>query len=466
MRKLTVLCALTGLMLGACGMTALAEVTVQVSANPASWTNAPAVSIEFSATGASGGDPSFCLSVDSSAWTCSVSSPYSLDVSALADGEHSVCVRATDGDGNVNTACTTVYVDTTPPNVLADAIPSSWSSTPILIWSMAWDDASGVCKYEWKLDGLPWGIGADTLTIDPATLADGPHSVGVRVTDCAANRSPELYRTIYADTSKPLVQLAKATQDGGLTNLLNGGYAIQGTVTITVIASDGPSGLKAIPTVTVTPQGNAPLDITATGTNAGADTFTYTWQVTPATPDGTMALHAAAADRAGNTASADASFNVSKNQAKGTIELEALNPGPSGLTRNVNFRAYDASDALLATWDVPVYFAPHSTKGEFVLLNVPAETVWLSAKTNWNLRHGAAVTFGPLGLGIVNLVGPDKLLGGDLSGDNAVNIQDYSILAGSWYTKNPVADINGDGEVTLADYILMRLHFFATGDPK
>jgi hypothetical protein len=68
------------------------------------------------------------------------------------------------------------------------------------------------------------------------------------------------------------------------------------------------------------------------------------------------------------------------------------------------------------------------------------------------------------GQGFSAFTGTGKLAGGDLNGNNGVNLVDYSILKSYWTTTNPVADINGDGIVNTLDYTILKVYWGATGD--
>ena len=114
---------------------------------------------------------------------------------------------------------------------------------------------------------------------------------------------------------------------------------------------------------------------------------------------------------------------------------------------------------------------------------MPASTVNLSAKTAWTLRRRLAT--GVVGCAtVVDFTGAaGQLKGGDLTGDNIVNLPDYSSIAanfgkcsviggppcGTCAIATPaaaVADINGDGTVNVLDYSILASNWFTTGDPQ
>ena len=167
-------------------------------------------------------------------------------------------------------------------------------------------------------------------------------------------------------------------------------------------------------------------------------------------------------DNAGNSAGATTKhFNVNKDQITGSAELELLNPPVGGITRTVTFVATGGTQK---TWNVPVDFAAASSTGTYTLTDVPSGTTDLSAKSAWNLRSKITVSWGVDGQGTADFVGSDKLLGGDLNGDNIVNTLDYTIYATNYNTTNDVADINGDGAVNTLDYNLISVNFFKNGE--
>ncbi|MBI2842578.1 MAG: right-handed parallel beta-helix repeat-containing protein [Armatimonadetes bacterium] len=89
---------------------------VTISADPASWTDANSVDLTFSATDALSGIDHYELQVDAGTYSAAAS-PYALDVSGLADGTHTVTVKAIDRAGNEATASTTIYLDKTNPGI-------------------------------------------------------------------------------------------------------------------------------------------------------------------------------------------------------------------------------------------------------------------------------------------------------------------------------------------------------------
>jgi hypothetical protein len=112
----------------------------------------------------------------------------------------------------------------------------------------------------------------------------------------------------------------------------------------------------------------------------------------------------------------------------------------------------------------------------FRLVQVPAAATQVSAKTQWSLRvlQNVAFTGGSATLNFVSDGVPGwssatdtYLRGGDLNGDNVINLLDYNVLRLNYGTVNGgPADINGDGKVNLADYGLLEINFGQSGAPQ
>ena len=113
------------------------------------------------------------------------------------------------------------------------------------------------------------------------------------------------------------------------------------------------------------------------------------------------------------------------------------------------------------------------TRAAYTLIDVPASTTLVSAKTAWNLRVTLApvgslpdamanfVNGGnhPAGTWVFDPANDNYLRGGDITGDNRVSLSDYNILVANWLTTNAVADINGDGKVNIRDFNLFQSTF-------
>lgn len=230
----------------------------------------------------------------------------------------------------------------------------------------------------------------------------------------------------------------------------------QGTVEISLDASDALAGLVGAPTIVLS---NGVNGATATLVDENPEgTFNYTWEVTPATANGMWTATVTATDRAGNETQETFTLCVNRNQISGYVESE----GFVGGDRVVTFVATGGTSTK--TWTQTLTFTGDTAA--YVLTNVPEGTTGLSAKTAWSLRSKLPVALDSGGQGSANFEDADKLRGGDIDNSNSVNVLDYSKLKVNWLSTNPVGDIDGNGSVGASDYSLMRLNWFQVGDPQ
>jgi putative lipoic acid-binding regulatory protein len=173
------------------------------TANPASWTNANGVEITFATTDALSGFPHFEVALDGGAYTTQAS-PYTLDVSAVADGTHSVHVKAIDLAGNELVKDVAIYLDKSgPADFTPTANPASWTNANSVSISFDTTDAGcGMGHYEVALDGGAYTTQTSPYALDVTAVADGTHTVHVKAIDAGGN---ELIKdvTIYLDKTNP-----------------------------------------------------------------------------------------------------------------------------------------------------------------------------------------------------------------------------------------------------------------------
>ena len=179
--------------------------------------------------------------------------------------------------------------------------------------------------------------------------------------------------------------------------------------------------------------------------------------------EGVTMVNCTAQDSSGNTAAC--SFQVTVTlpdvQVSGAVVLEGFSFGG---VRTVTFKATDATGTVRKTWDVNLSFTTDAV-ASFTLTNAPGATTHLSAKAAWNLRRKLGLSF-TNNAAVANFTGYHLLPAGDLDNSNTVDLGDYSLLSGAWYTSNPAADIDGSGLVDIFDYFLLSSHWLLQGDPE
>ena len=160
-----------------------------------------------------------------------------------------------------------------------------------------------------------------------------------------------------------------------------------------------------------------------------------------------------------------ATLTVIDQTVNGVVEVEfyAGSAGDGVGNRVVTFKGTDATNRPLAGWNLPLNFT--NSTASFTLAHAPLGLAHLSAKTAWHLRTRLPVTF-TNSVAAVSFTSASGLRAGDLDNSNTVNLGDYFILAGAWYTSNPAADMDGNGWVDLDDYFLLAQHWGEQGDPE
>lgn len=125
-----------------------------------------------------------------------------LSFTGLAEGSHTVTVRATDAAGNVGTAAFSWSVDLTAPHVAFASTPAGLSNDAAPRFAFTTTETANVAC---RVDGGAWTICASTTTFPG--LGDGQHTLTVHATDPAGNTGPDASYTWTIDTLRPQTQL-------------------------------------------------------------------------------------------------------------------------------------------------------------------------------------------------------------------------------------------------------------------
>jgi hypothetical protein len=224
---------------------------------------------------------------------------------SLSDGSHIFQVRAVDNADNTDPtpASYTWTVDSTAPDTIIDASPTSPTNSTSATFDFHGDDGSGVdgLTYQCKLDN-----GSFTSCTSPQTyssLANGSHTFQVRALDALSNTdgTPASY-TWMVDTNDPTIILSTTTTSPTNTS----------PFTVTATFSEGVHGFNSTAhdpfqvgdggDITIT---NGTASTLVTGTDGDS---VYTFTVTP-NGEGTVSLYLAS----GSTQDDSSNWNVISN---------------------------------------------------------------------------------------------------------------------------------------------------------
>jgi len=372
--------AITSVMQGSTDLTAAdtwaveGDVTVVVTASDA--TTAIAGPPTLTATDSNGqpiavGDPmedpagtfTYTLTIDGNTATCTA------DLHAAA----------TDLAGNVGTAEETFEVDVTDPEISIASVtqggtdltaPSTWAvEGTVTIVVNAADPKSGLADAPTLTatdsNGDTIAVGAPTenppgtftytLTIDENT-ASCTASVSTSVSD-NAGRSNSAAATFEVDVDDPVIAITSITQDG---RDVTAGYAMEGTVTVVVEASDAKSDLAGAPVLTAADSASGAILVS--GPAGGPGTYTYTLTIDGNTAEGTATVDVSVSDNAGNSNSASGTFGVDvtdpsiaiDSASQGGVELLGVSVNALQGVVSIDVTATDALSGLDGTPSVTV----------------------------------------------------------------------------------------------------------------
>jgi hypothetical protein len=192
-----------------------------VGVAPLGYVNSTA-EITFSTTDDPGGSgiSYYDAKLNGAAWTGPVTSPWSVDVSALQQGLNTVQIRAYDYAGNYRDSTIRGFlVDSIPPaNFTPSVVPSRWTDQSISISFSTTDDRSGINRYEGRIGSGEFAVRTSPWTIPAGSLSPGSHSITIRAYDNAGNYRDAIVQAHYAQEAVR-IDAIKALPDGEVRSL-------------------------------------------------------------------------------------------------------------------------------------------------------------------------------------------------------------------------------------------------------
>ena len=282
-----------------------------------SYTNDPFSTFSGTATDTTSPIASVQYHIDGGAWIPATASDevfdepmeeYNLTTAILADGPHTIAIRALDALGNTTTtasyATATFIVDTIPPSItLTPLSPQPTNENTLTLNGKATDTLSPIASVQYQVDDRDWtpataidgdfDSDSEDYTFTAATLADGSHTVRVRAWDAAGNITTLASHTFMVDTALPSVTI------GDIPDFVNQLASITGT------AWDNPPGVIEMVQVLINNSsdgtywdGTAWVTIKRWLDAAGTESWSYNM---PTLTDGkAYTVKAKSIDRAGN----------------------------------------------------------------------------------------------------------------------------------------------------------------------
>ncbi len=364
--------------------------------------------------------------------TVAADGTWSVTPSTLADGAYTATVTALDAAGNASTASVPLTVDTSAPALTAVLDPASDSGAPGD--GLTRDDTPTVSGTGEPGAAISVAIGGQTLTttvaadgswsVTPSTLAAGPYTAAVTLTDAAGNSSAASV-SLTVDPNAPALsaRLAPASDSG--------------------VAGDSTTS-DTTPTISGTGEVGAAISVVIDGqtltTTVAAD---GTWSVTAsALADGPHTASVTSLDLAGNTATASVTLVVDTNAPALTAALAAASDSGLAADNLTN----DATPTITGTGE-PGASISVVIDGQTLTTTVAADGTWsVTPTTLADGDHTATVT-------ATDAAGNSSTASVSVTVDTGapaltavVDAASDSGVAGDHNTSDPTPTISGTGE--------------------
>ncbi|WP_372400702.1 Ig-like domain-containing protein (plasmid) [Azospirillum sp. HJ39] len=413
--------------------------------------------------------------------TADGSGNWSITVSTLSPGNHTITAKATDAAGNVSTASTglPITIDTTAPAtpgtpVLATASDTGTSNsdgitrttTPTVTGTA--EAGSTVTLYDTDgttVLGTATADGSGNWSITSSALAAGTHSLSVKATDTAGNTSTASSGLpVTIDTTAPTVSSVTSST-------ANGTYKAGDTVSIQVVFSEAVT-VTGTPTLAL---GTGRSATYASGSGGTTLTFTYVVQAGDTAADldyaSTAALAGTIADIAGNAATLTLPATGSGSSLGGAKDIVIDTTAPTVSAVSAVNGTYRAGEAI----DVTVTFTEAVTVTGTPTLAITLDDGTVVQASYLSGSGGTALTFRYIvGAGLVDVdgIGIGASIGGggiaDLIGNGAVRTLNNIAGTGSVRidslppTVTNVTSGTGNGTYTTGETISIQVSFSET----
>jgi Ca2+-binding RTX toxin-like protein len=258
--------------------------TVTITEAPPELTRSTSVIVGFTVD-----DPTATVecSRDGGPWTTPCTSP--VELTGLANGAHSLQIRAEDPAGNRSaTASATWIVDTVAPVVTITGGPSGTVGATDATATFTVDDPGAATSC--RIDDGAWASCTSPVTFDD--LGHGAHTISVVAKDQAGNEGPIASRSFQVDTAAPLVTITDGpTGTVPATSAAFGFTVDDAQATVQCRLDDGAWTACAVPSVSLSGLSNGPHTLTIRATDAVGNVGTsdpWPWVVDTVEPETTI----------------------------------------------------------------------------------------------------------------------------------------------------------------------------------
>jgi hypothetical protein len=301
---------------------------------------------------------------------------------------------------------------------------------------VVFDNNSFGCAVDWSYEG-------DVCDGQSSIQFDYDPGAEFTISNNVANNGPGQIYDCYVGTCGGLT---------GVKSINNVSYAqsttappLSGTSTTpTVSLSANPTSITSGQSSTLSWSSTNATSCTASGSWTGTKATSGTQSVSPTT---TSIYNLACT---GSNGSANASVTVTIGSSSGgTPTISSISPtsGPVGTQVTINGTNLDSANIVEFYRGGVVSFTINSPSKITATVPTGSQTGYMS------INQGQALSPQPF------TVTTPPAKPADLNGDNAVNIQDLSILLSNYSTTNTTADINKDGTVNILDLSILLSNY-------
>ena len=282
---------------------------VTLDETPPAFSSSPSGTVTFSSDDEAA---AFACRLDDGDWAACASPVTS---SGLADGEHTVAVRATDAPGNVSAVRTATWtVDTAAPSAVVGTRPAALTRATTASLALSSDDAHAT--FACRVDGGDWA--ACTTPLALADLADGPHLAELRTTDRAGNVSAIASAAWTVDTVAPVVTIDEGPQGTVASNEARIAFSSDDATATAECRVDGGDWIACTSPLALTDLADGDHAVAIRATDAAGNVSaaaTHAWRVERITP-----VAAFLTGPTGTVAARAATFTFESGQAAATFQ--------------------------------------------------------------------------------------------------------------------------------------------------